>query len=301
MLEGSTLSIRELVLVATEGSAGESVVFRGQDIYVETDLQPIRGLDLTFLCVPEPVALDWIRKILQAKVPCIDLTGALSANEEVPLLTPGDNFSKDLVSKPIVSANRGVPLACYLALEPLENRFGLKRVGMTVLDSASGLGKAGADVLQAEVVALFNQGEMEEPQLFPRNMAFDSIPKNEGAASTAAVMSRILPQVIFDVNSVQVPMFSGNSVSLIVETRTASSKEDVLQVLEESSTLEVWGSDTIPSARDSSGKATVLVGGVHELSGDRMGIRFWISADVLLLSVAHAIALAELRYGPDQL
>jgi len=265
-------------------------------LVVENKLEPLRGVDLVFLCVPKASALDWVRQFLQAEVPCIDLTGVLEANEEVPLLAPENDLAASLISKPIVAAIKGVPLACYLALLPLDKKFALKRVVVTVLDSASGLGKSGADVLQEEVIGLFNRGEMDEPQIFSRNLAFDCIPKTEGTEGTAAVLSRMFPQVEFDVSCVQVPTFSGNTISLIAETSTAVNKEDATRALLESTALEIWEDDPIPSTRDSSGKDKVFVGGIRELSGDTLRVQFWISADALRLSATRAAALAELRY-----
>ena len=120
--------------------------------------------------------------------------------------------------------------------------------------------------------------------------------KTEETSGTAAVLSRMFPQAGFDVSCVQVPTFSGNTISLIAETNTAVSKKDATRALVESTALEVWEDDLIPSTRDSSGKDKVLVGGIRELSGDTLRVQFWISVDALRLSAARATALAELRY-----
>ncbi len=292
--------------MATENSIGEVVEFGGEAHAVESELKPVRGFDLLFLCTPQAAALEWVRETLRAEVPCIDLTGALASNPEVPLLIPDAAVDRDALCQPVISAAQGLGLACYLALAPVSAAFGLRRAVVTGMDSVSSVGRVGIDVLQSEVVALFNQEEMEEPIAFSRNIAFDCIPQlgpidDDGEArrerEACALLARSFEDAEFDVTSVQVPTFSGTGASLVVETEADVSPLEAAECLAKSPALELWTQGDGPSTRDPSGRDIVLVGRIRSLPGERRGLRFWIAADPLRLSATSAVRLAEARFA----
>ena len=84
-LDASALKISELRPVATDCSLGQEIEFRGETCPVETELRSLRGLDLVFLCAPPAASLDFAREALRSQVSAIDLSGALAANDDVPL------------------------------------------------------------------------------------------------------------------------------------------------------------------------------------------------------------------------
>lgn len=306
VLADSRVPVEELIPVATENSLGEVVDFAGDARAVESEISPLRSVDLLFLCAPQSAALDWIRDALRAEVPCIDLSGALTGSEEVPLLVADAGPDRGALCQPVVNASQGVGLACYLALTPLAAPYGLTRVVATSFDSVSSVGRVGIDILQSEVVALFNQEELEPPFAFSRNVAFDCIPQlgNTDDAGVAdrereavRALSRLLPGTEIDMTSVQVPTFSGTGVSLVVETATPVDPREAAERLTKSSALELWSTGQGPSTRDPSGRDVVLVGRIRSLPEGRPGLRFWIAADTLRLSAASAVRLAEARFA----
>jgi aspartate-semialdehyde dehydrogenase len=303
VLAESRLQVGNLLPVGTERSVGDDVEFSGALLPVESEVPSLRGADLVFLCTPPGAALEWVRDALRAEVPCIDLSGALLASDDVPLLVSDPGLPGERLRQPVVQSAQGAALPLHFALAPLQERFGIARAVATVLHSASSAGRDGIDVLQNEVVALFNQEELPEPVAFARNIAFDCLPQQgeedeHGAAGPergiALTLARLLPGVSVDVMSVQVPTFSGTGISVTVDLEREASQDEVAACLAKSPALELWSAPAGPTTRDPSGRDVVLVGRVR---AEGQVLRLWLSADTLRLSASNAVRLAEARFA----
>lgn len=301
VLAASRLQIGELLPVGTERSVGDDVEFSGALLPVESEVPSLRGVDLIFLCTPPGAALEWVRDALRAEVPCIDLSGVLLSSDEVPLLVNEPGLPGEILHQPVVQAAQGPALALYQALAPLHERFGMERVVATALQSASSSGRDGIDILQNEVVALFNQEELPEPVAFARNIAFDCLPQQgeedeQGATeperAVVQTLTRLLPDTRVEVTSVQVPTFSGTGIDVTVDLEQEASADEVAACLGKSPALELWSAPAGPTTRDPSGRDVVLVGRVRAKGRT---LRLWLSADTLRLSASNAVRLAEAR------
>ena len=82
MLGVSSLPVREIVPVATDDSLGTVIEFQGSEYPVEIDDSRLVGLDLILLCAPPAGSRDFVRRALEEKTPCIDLSGATSAADQ---------------------------------------------------------------------------------------------------------------------------------------------------------------------------------------------------------------------------
>jgi aspartate-semialdehyde dehydrogenase len=85
VLSESSLAIGELLPVATERSLGQEIEFRGESTPVETELPELEDLDLLFLCAPAAASLDLARRAIRAELCCVDASGALAAQPDLPL------------------------------------------------------------------------------------------------------------------------------------------------------------------------------------------------------------------------
>ena len=302
--------VAELIPVATEGSLGEEVDLQGASRAVLTGDVPLRGVDVVFLCLPAEAAAPWIKQALEAKVPCIDLSGSLAGRDDVPVVAADLLASSDALRHPLVSGPPGPALALALALAPLHARFGLRRVLGTVLESTSSAGREGIRSLEAEVVALFNHEELPESTVFAGPIAFDCVPELEhppdlygpgdGEASLVAVLHRLLGEAVpTSLTRVRVPTFAGLGASLALETRDPAAPELVRDLLLKAAAVELWDPDAAgPSTRDAVSRASVLVGRVRrDPSAPGGGLLLWISADPVRLAASNAVRIAEARFG----
>jgi aspartate-semialdehyde dehydrogenase len=308
VLEERDYPIVELIPVATDHSLGEEVTIHGDTRPVLTGDVPLRGIDVTFLCLPAEAAAPWIRQALEASVPCIDLSGSLATRGDVPVLVAELGPPADALHQPLVSGPPGPALALSLALAPLHARFGLRRVVGTSLESASGVGREGIRALEAEVVALFNQEELPEPSVFAGPVAFDCVPELEhpadahgagpGEAAVVGLLQRLLgAPVPLALTRVRVPTFAGLGVSLALETHEPATPEAVRDVLLKAPSIELWDPDAVgPSTRDAVSRSSVLVGRLRRDPTTAGGLLLWIAADPVRLAATNAVRIAEARF-----
>ncbi len=313
-LDASSLRIASLVIVASDESIGTEFEFRGDLIYVVSEMPALQGVDLVVLCTPAETSLELIRAALRAEVPCIDCSGALSASPDVPLVMRDRGGVAEWMA-PVVTIPSGVAIGWARVLGALDAVAGVDRVVGTVLHSAAHGGRRGIEALSSETIALLGQGEVPEPEIFPVPVAFDCVPavrsdassgdgeSPAGALGLEAALATQLSRLLGDgarvaVTSVQVPTFVGEGTSLLVETRAPLSVEDAMAALEKAEGVELWAArEGAPSTRDTSGRDDALVGRVRRdpSGGDGNGILLWVATDGLRLVADEVAALAERR------
>lgn len=309
LLSESSLEIGELVLVATGESLGKEVEFQGEAYPVVSEAPRLAALDLVFLCAPAEVSLEYARQALHAEVPCVDVSGALAGSREVPLRVAAFGAPTDPQVTPLLVSPPGGALALALALRPLEEAAGLRRVTGTLLEAASWRGREGIDALYRESIALFNQEDLPEPDVFGRPVAFDCIPAlgdvdeetgiSEREAAIGDALDRLLvgsPGIALTI--VQVPAFVGLGASLSIETERPLDPALAEGVLGKAPGLERWDDEPDGSTlRAAAGFQEVLVGRVRRDPSAENALQLWVAADPLRLSAANAVRLAVARLG----
>jgi aspartate-semialdehyde dehydrogenase len=306
LLEESSLPVRELVPVATDRSLGHEIEFRGDAVPVETEPPKLRGLDLLFLCAPEGVSLEYARQALRAEVPCVDAAGALSSSREVPLRVAAFGPSADPQNTPLVVAPPGPALPWALILRPLREAAGLRRVVGTALEAASCGGRKGIEILYQESMAVFDQRDLPEPEIFSRPVAFDCIPAAGGVEESCATdretgvtgaLERLLgSDVKLALTAVQVPAFVGVGGTAAVETADELDPKRAEALLSQAPGVELWeGEADGLTLRAAAGREEVLVGRVRRDESVEHGLLLWFAADVLRMAAANAVSLAVAR------
>ncbi len=301
------MPVESLVPVASEDSIGSDVDFRGETIFVETELPSLRGVDLLVLCTPAGVALELIREALRSEVSCIDCSGALAGSPEVPVVMCDRSPAPELTA-PVVGIPSGVALGWARTLAALAEGVDLERVVGSVLQPAAHAGRKGIETLSAETIALLSQTEPPEPETFAVPVAFDCVPvtgagaTEEGGATAFEARLRSDVRRLLDrpfeiaVASVQVPTFVGEGSMLAIQTRTPLSVDDALALLEKAAGIELWGAgEGAPSTRDTAGRDQVLVGRVRRDPSHDRGLLLWVATDGLRLVAAEVVRLAETR------
>jgi len=306
LLEESSLPLRELVAVATDRSLGQEIEFRGDTVPVEIELPKLRGLDLLFLCAPEEVSLEYARQALRVEVPCVDATGALASSREVPLRVAGFGPSAEPQNTPLVVAPPGPALPWALILRPLHEAAGLRRVVGTALEAASAGGRAGIESLYQESIAVFNQRDLPEPEIFSRPVAFDCMPSTGGAEESCATeretgVTRALERLLggdvkLALTGVQVPAFVGLGGTAAVEMADELDPKRAEDVLSKAPGVALWEGETDGlTLRAAAGREEVLVGRVRRDESVEHGLLLWFTADVLRMAAANAVSLAVAR------
>ncbi|MBW2493449.1 MAG: hypothetical protein JRE43_01760 [Deltaproteobacteria bacterium] len=306
LLDFSSLRVGEIVPIATDDSLGRDIEFQGSVFPIETDDARLTGLDLAFLCTPPSAALDFVRRALHEKVPCIDLSGATAGSEDVPMRVAGyGSVPEDI---PVLAIPRSPALSLVMALQPIAAAAGLKRVTGAVLESASLAGKDGMSALYQESIAVFNQQPLPESTVFPGPVAFDCMSGAEGLDAEGLTQreSALLRDLALLLGSevkvaatlIQVPVFAGLGAALSLETERDLAVGEAEDLLRKAPGVELaTAGDEFPTTRTAVGRDSVTVGRLRGDPSTRRGLQLWLVSDPMRLAASHAIQLAVLRLG----
>jgi aspartate-semialdehyde dehydrogenase len=305
VLDQRRFPLGELIPIASDRSLGEVIEFRDDVFGVETEPHALRGVDFVFLAAPPETGLAYLRRALEAEVPCVDASGVLAGLSEVPLAVADLGLSREVARSPVLCSPPAPALAWSLVLAPLHRAARVLRVVGTALDGASGGGRRGIASLGSESIALFNQSDLPEPEVFEAPLAFDCHPTTtpaagaEGATAaedrlSAALQRLVSPELRIGVTELRVPVFVGDGASLAVELGEALSPAQAQAVLEKAPGVEVWAHDRFgPTTRATAGREQVLVGRLRADPSAERGLLLWIAADSLRLAASNAVRLAE--------
>src|SRR5579885_2648232 len=177
ILEERKFPVDELRLFATEKSAGEKIKCQGKDITVR-----MVG-DCSFACLylimgdtPTAVSKDLIPKAVQEGAVAVDCSSAFRMDPNVPLVVPAVNADAIARHKGIIAGANCSAIPIAVAVKPIHDKYGVKRLVISTYQSASGAGKGGTDELADQTRALFTQ---KDPvmRVFPYRLAFNVIPQ----------------------------------------------------------------------------------------------------------------------------
>src|SRR6476661_5028015 len=183
---------------------------------------------------------------ISAKAGCtvIDNSSLYRMDPDVPLIVPEVNpnaisgyTKRNIIANPNCSTAQMV-----VALKPLHDAAGIKRVVVSTYQSVSGAGKAGMDELFEQSRAIF-VGDRAEAKKFTKQIAFNVIPHidsflDDGSTKEEWKMvvetKKILdPKIKVHATCVRVPVFVGHSEAINVEFEREISAERAMDILRE--------------------------------------------------------------------
>lgn len=322
----------ELVGVGSPESEITEFEFRGEALDVEREWPTLRATDLVFVCTPPGTALDVVRQALRAQAACIDCSGVMYKQAEVPLPIRSDDWSAQhgLASAPLVSVASPATLVCAPIIEAFAETTPIRRLVGSVLQSASALGRSGLIALSEESIALFNQSEELDPGPAGQAVAFDVIPRGADETRLAFELERAFgAELRADLGCVRVPSFLGEGLALNLECekpvteeefRKALSQPRAFRIVEEGlgtrGLVAVEGGEsagaaaagpfdatapTGPTLRDAGTAQEVLIGRVRaDVSlAEGLGWRVWIAYEPSRVVAEQALRIAAQRFAKD--
>src|SRR6516164_4689628 len=184
VLHERAFSFRAIKFLASERSAGKSLMFQGKTYTIE----PIRpeafaGVDLAFFSTPASISREYVPIAARAGAVAIDKSSVFRMDPEVPLVVPevnGDtlrHIPKGIVATPNCSTTQMV-----VALKPLHDLAKIKRVVVATYQASSGNGAKALRELDAQVMAM-GRGEAVPPaQIHAAQLAGNILPHDWKAA-----------------------------------------------------------------------------------------------------------------------
>ncbi len=244
--------LAELAVVASSRSAGDMIEFgeTGKKLKVQNvDHFDFTGWDIAlFAAGSEPTKILAPKAAAQGCV-VIDNSSLYRMDPDVPLIVPEVNPEAiDGYTKRNIIANPNCSTAqMVVALKPLHDAAGIKRIVVSTYQSVSGAGKAGMDELFEQTRAVF-VGDEKVTRKFTKQIAFNVIPHIDSfvGADTgydgytkeevkmAAETNKILdPDIRVTATAVRVPVFVGHSEAINIELERPLSVAQAHAVLRE--------------------------------------------------------------------
>ena len=310
ILEQRKFPVGELRPLASERSAGEGIDFCGEEIIVrKLEDEDFKGVDIGLFSPGASVSKIHAPRAAKAGCVVIDNTSEFRMDPEVPLVVPEVNPGaiKGYKKKNIIANPNCSTIQLVVALKPIHDRFGIKRVVVSTYQSVSGAGKKAMDELSEHVRHLFNM-ETPKPKEFPHQIAFNCIPQidvflDDGYTREEHKLVNETKKIMGDdsikvtATAVRVPVFISHSEAVNVETEDEITPDEVRDVLRQAPGVEVIDDPEkglYPLAVSSAECDEVFVGRIRADDTVPHGINMWVVSDNLRKGAAlNTVQIAE--------
>ena len=301
VLEERAFPVEELVLLASERSAGQRLTCMGREWEVQAvNARAFDGCDFALFSAGASRSREWAAIAAEAGAIVIDNSSAWRMDPDVPLVVPEVNGARALNPPRGIIANPNcAAIGLVVPVEAIRRAAGLERVIVTTLQSVSGAGNKGIAALDAE---LAGHGSPETP--FVARIAHNVIPFigpraasgwNEEEEKVRAETRKILdmPDLPVSATCVRVPVRIGHSLSVTLQTERPLTRAEAIEALNGMQGVARIG-DADPVPAEVAGSDDVYVGHIREDHDIANTLHLWIVSDNLRKGAAtNAVQIAD--------
>ncbi len=309
-LEKSSIDVGELRVFASERSAGRTVQFGDDEVTIAAlSEDAFEGVDIALFASESDISKKYGAIAARAGAVVVDNSSAFRMDPDYPLVVPEVNGGLISSETRIIANPNCVAAIMVMALWPLHQAGGVKRVIASTYQSASGAGAAAMKELEDSTRAYLN-GESFEPSVLPHPYAFNLFSHNASVgpdgyngeeSKVIAELRKIMamPELRVGVTCVRVPVLRAHSMSITVELEKKLTPDEAREILSKAPGLKIVDDrqkNHFPMPVESSGIYDVLVGRIREDLSDPTGhtLALFISGDQLLKGAAlNAVQIAE--------
>ncbi len=235
----------EVVALASRRSQGTEVSYGERNLKVKAlETYDFAGTDICLMATSGALSAEWAPKIAAKGCVVIDNSSRWRMDQDVPLIVPEVNASaiagytkKNIIANPNCSTAQMV-----VALKPLHDAAGIRRVVVSTYQSVSGAGKDAMDELFTQTRAIFVNDDIDEGK-FTKQIAFNVIPHiddfmedgqtKEEWKMTVETKKILDPKIKVTATCVRVPVFVGHSEAVNIEFERPISDEEARDILRE--------------------------------------------------------------------
>ena len=309
-LEERDFPVGKIKYLASSRSAGEILEFKGKPVIVEElTHDSFEGVDIALFSAGGDRSKEFCPSAARAGAVCIDNSSAWRMDPDVPLVVPEVNHhaialypKKGIIANPNCST-----IQLVVALKPLHDYAGIKRIVVSTYQAVSGTGKKAIDELHKQVVELLN-GRPAESSVYPHRIAFNCLPQIDSFEPNGYTREemklvnetrKILEADIrVTATAVRVPVFYGHSESVNIETGKKITVAKARELLANAPGCELVDdpeNNEYPMPIDAAGQDLTFVGRLREDESIENGLNLWVVADNIRKGAAtNAVQIAEI-------
>ena len=310
LLRERSFPTAEIVPFASERSVGREL--DGGLIVQGLSEESIQGFDLALFSAGGSTSGEWAPRFADAGAVVIDNSSRWRMRDDVPLVVSEVNPQALDEHHGIIANPNCSTMQMVVALKPLHDEAGIERLVISTYQAVSGTGRGAVEELLDQSHALLHEREIAEPTQYAHQIAFNALPHagNFAAGDDHTDEERKLinetrkilddPSIRISATCVRVPVVTGHSEAVNVQTRDALSPERARELLAASpgvTVIDEPDAARYPLAIDAAGKDDVFVGRIRRDPGHERALDLWVVADNLRKGAAtNAVQLAELLH-----
>ena len=307
-LEKRNFPVGKLTLLASARSVGKKLKFKGQDVAVtELTKNSFTGIDIALFSAGGGISREFAPVAAAAGCVVVDNSSAFRQDDHVPLVVPEINAADIKWHQGIIANPNCTTAITLMALYPLHQAFGVKRIFASSYQAVSGTGAKAIEELKRQVGEIV-AGQPVTREVYPHQIAFNVLPhvdtflpsgytKEEMKMENEGRKIMHHPHFRASVTCVRVPVYRSHSVAVSAEFEKPVTVEAARTVLQAAPGLELVDEPEnrkYPMPLFTSEKYNCEVGRVRLDCALDNGLCFWVSGDQLLKGAAlNAVQIAE--------
>lgn len=273
------------------------------------------GIDIALFAGTEGekgAAVTYAKEAVKRSAVVIDNGADFRMDPNVPLVVPEVNAKDVKRHRGIIANPNCSTIQMVVALNPIHKKVGIKRIIVTTLQASSGAGKGAVEQLKAENIAIAAGGyenvNVNVERSMPQQLAYNVFPHIGGFAEcdytseewklvkeTHKIMHA--DKIKISATTIRVPVRTGHSESVYIETAKPITPKKVRELLSESPGIIVMDDpkkNIYPMPKDAEGKDETFVGRIRCDCFVKNGLWLWVVADNLRKGAAtNAVQIAE--------
>ena len=301
------LPVDNYYLFASAKSAGKKIDFMGKEHTVieltKENVTALKGkVDFALFSAGAGVSKEFAPIFAEMGAIVVDNSSQWRMYDDVPLVVPEVNPEDVKWNHGIIANPNCSTIQAVVALKPLYDKFGIKRIVYSTYQAVSGAGVAGYNDLKDGINGV-------APKKFPRPIAYNMLPHidvfmEDGYTKEEWKMIVETRKILHDeslrvtATTVRVPVFYGHSESINVEFCKKCTRQDVVDALENFPGLVVMDdvkNNVYPTPLIAENHDEVFVGRIRLDDSVDSGANLWVVADNIRKGAAtNAVQIVEL-------
>lgn len=293
----------ELLLVASERSVGKQIEYKGKKHTVIGLADAVAAKpEIAIFSAGGSTSLEWAPKFAEVGTFVIDNSSAWRMDATKKLVVPEINAKEIGKDDKIIANPNCSTIQMVLALEPLRQRYGIKRVVVSTYQSVTGTGKAAVDQMMAE------RAGTTPDMVYPHKIDMNVLPhidvfQPNGYTKEEMKMINETKKIFSDdtikvtATTVRIPTMGGHSEAVNVEFKEDFDLAEVRSLLESAPGVIVQDDPAnfiYPMPITAHKKDEVFVGRLRRDESQANTLNMWIVADNLRKGAAtNAVQIAE--------
>ena len=307
-LEKRNFPVGQLTPLASARSVGKTLPFQGEELTVrELTRDSFAGVDIALFSAGGGTSAEFTPAAVEAGAVVVDNSSAFRMDNSVPLVVPEINAADVAGHKGIIANPNCSTIVTVMALHPLHQAFGVKRMFASTYQAVSGSGAMGIAELERQVGEI-NEGREVSREVYPHQIAFNVLPHVDvflDNGYTKEEMKMVhesrkimgLPHFQASVTCVRVPVYRAHSIAVSAEFEKPVSVELAREAIGTAPGIDLnddVAANGYPLPLELAGRDNCQVGRIRKDCAMENGLSFWVAGDQLLKGAAlNAVQITE--------